>query len=319
MPKSKNFVGLKRRDLLWVAVIVLGLYVIIPQLKSFRNSWHLLVHPNLPFLILSIIFVSLTYFAAAGTYCLLALKPLSYIEELAVQMAAMFVNRLLPAGIGGIGANYEYLKKKGHTSNEAATIVAVNNSLGAIGHFSILIIALLLSASNRVFPISGFKNGLKETVVIGLIVMLLIITMAVIASYKKVNKGLKAFFRQLASYRHKPFVLLFSFLTQVALSLANIYCLFYAAEAVGIHLSFPEILIIFTFGSGIRNVVPTPGGIGGFEAGLVAGFVAYKVSSAEALAAVLLYRLVSFWGPLVIGAAAFIYVESRRWFAVKTA
>ena len=58
-------------------------------------------------------------------------------------------------------------------------------------------------------------------------------------------------------------------------------------------------------------MTPTPGGLGGVEAGLVAGLVAYRVASADALAAVLVYRLVSYWLMLAIGAAAFVIAERR--------
>lgn len=315
MSKTNKVTGFKKRELLWIIVIILALYVIIPQFKSFKSSWHLIAHPNAGYLVLAACFMLLTYFAAAATYCLLSVRKLSYVEELIVQPASMFVNRLLPAGIGGIGANYEYLKKKGHTSNEAATLVAANNSLGVIGHFSIIIVALLLS-SGAVLPHVGYKGGLKRTIAVIAFALLFMIVIGIAFSLRRVKRAASAFLRQLVSYTHKPVTLLFAYLSQVALSLSNIFCLYYSAHAVGIRLSFLAVLLIFTFGSGIRTVVPTPGGIGGFEAGLVAGFVAYKIPSAEALAAVLLFRIISYWAPLILGSISFIYVEGRNWFAV---
>jgi uncharacterized protein (TIRG00374 family) len=96
------------------------------------------------------------------------------------------------------------------------------------------------------------------------------------------------------------------------LTFANVLALTYSAKAVGIHLDFVASLVVFTFGSAVRNITPTPGGLGGFEAGLVAGLIAYKVSSSHALAAVLLYRLISYWLPLVIGFIAFVDVDRRH-------
>jgi uncharacterized membrane protein YbhN (UPF0104 family) len=49
------------------------------------------------------------------------------------------------------------------------------------------------------------------------------------------------------------------------------------------------------------------------EAGLVAGLVVYQVDSAAALAAVLVYRLISYWLPLAAGAAAFAVSHRRKY------
>jgi uncharacterized protein (TIRG00374 family) len=100
----------------------------------------------------------------------------------------------------------------------------------------------------------------------------------------------------------------------MSLTLFNVLCLEYSAAAVGIHLSFITYFIIFTIGAGARNITPTPGGLGGFEAGLVGGFIAYGINSDDALAAALLFRLVSFWLPLVLGLISFVFVQKWGWF-----
>jgi uncharacterized protein (TIRG00374 family) len=83
--------------------------------------------------------------------------------------------------------------------------------------------------------------------------------------------------------------------------------------ALGIHLSFVPTLLILTFGVGAGAATPTPGGLGGFEAGLVGGFVAYDVNASAALAIALLYRLISYWLTLLIGAGAFIFCQRQKW------
>jgi uncharacterized membrane protein YbhN (UPF0104 family) len=46
---------------------------------------------------------------------------------------------------------------------------------------------------------------------------------------------------------------------------------------------------------------------------MVAGLVAYNVPRASALAGVILYRLLSYWLSLVVGAVAFVAVRRQRW------
>jgi uncharacterized protein (TIRG00374 family) len=54
----------------------------------------------------------------------------------------------------------------------------------------------------------------------------------------------------------------------------------------------------------------TPGGLGVVEGSLTVALVAYGGSTQSALSAVLLYRLISFWGLLPAGAACY---AALRW------
>src|SRR5438128_357164 len=98
----------KRRYILLMLVFVLALYVLIPQIGAFKASWHVLSRPVASWTLLAVLMTALTYLAAAGTYCLLAFQPLRYGKTALIQLAAMFINRLLPGGVGALGANYAY-------------------------------------------------------------------------------------------------------------------------------------------------------------------------------------------------------------------
>jgi uncharacterized protein (TIRG00374 family) len=78
-------------------------------------------------------------------------------------------------------------------------------------------------------------------------------------------------------------------------------------------VSFAIVLIVLTIGVAGGTAVPTPGGLGGAEAGLTAGFVAYGLTSNRALAVTLLYRLLTYWLALVIGALAFSVARRLRY------
>ena len=52
-------------------------------------------------------------------------------------------------------------------------------------------------------------------------------------------------------------------------------------------------------------MLPLPGGVGGIDGGLVGALVVYGAPAADAAAAVLAYRLILFWLPLLVGGAAF--------------
>jgi uncharacterized protein (TIRG00374 family) len=56
----------------------------------------------------------------------------------------------------------------------------------------------------------------------------------------------------------------------------------------------------------LGGLLPIPGGIGGIDGGLIGTLVVYGAPASTATAAVLAYRLILFWVPLLLGAVAFV-------------
>jgi uncharacterized protein (TIRG00374 family) len=55
----------------------------------------------------------------------------------------------------------------------------------------------------------------------------------------------------------------------------------------------------------LGGLLPIPGGIGGIDGGLIGALILYGLPAAVTAAAVLSYRVILFWIPLILGAAAF--------------
>jgi uncharacterized membrane protein YbhN (UPF0104 family) len=53
------------------------------------------------------------------------------------------------------------------------------------------------------------------------------------------------------------------------------------------------------------GLLPIPGGIGGIDGGLIGTFIVYGTAAAGTAAAVLAYRVILFWLPLLLGGLAF--------------
>lgn len=316
MTRNKHAFYPDYRHLIGIGLIAIAVYVLLPQLSNFSSSWQLLSHPRPVMAAIAIGLTFATYMAAAGTYCLLAFKSLRYLRTLIVQLAAMAVNRLLPAGIGALGANYLYLKHERHTASQSISMVAINNLLGFTGHALIVATVLLLLPGTA---FSGINHSTAHAVSV-LRVVLLLLAVALAAAWlfgrRKVVKALRDIKTQLFSYRHRPLSLVGALGTSMILTICNVLSLYFCLLALGVHLSFAAVLLVFSFGVGAAAAVPTPGGLGGFEAGLAAGFVAYRVEPSAALAAALLYRLISYWLPLIIGLAALVFCQRRKYFGI---
>ncbi|MBO9533976.1 MAG: flippase-like domain-containing protein [Solirubrobacteraceae bacterium] len=61
----------------------------------------------------------------------------------------------------------------------------------------------------------------------------------------------------------------------------------------------------------LGGLIPVPGGIGGVDGGLVGAFVIYGEPAGASFIAVLAYRVILFWLPLLIGAIAFLQIQRR--------
>jgi putative heme transporter len=56
----------------------------------------------------------------------------------------------------------------------------------------------------------------------------------------------------------------------------------------------------------LANAIPLPGGIGAVEGGMIGSFIAFGVNGSTAVLAVLGYRLISFWLPILPGSIAYL-------------
>jgi uncharacterized membrane protein YbhN (UPF0104 family) len=75
-------------------------------------------------------------------------------------------------------------------------------------------------------------------------------------------------------------------------------------QAVGADVPLSIILMGYLIGQ-LGGLLPLPGGIGGIDGGLIGTLVVYGAPAAATTAAVLLYRVILFWLPLLVGAVAF--------------
>ncbi len=291
--------------------MVLLLYALIPQLGIFHNSWQHLrqLHPS--WVVIAVGLMGLTYAAAALTYCLLALKPLGYRATMLVQLAATFINRLLPGGVGALGINYVYLRRRHLSAALATSTVAINNLLGLIGH-GLLVVLVLLVAADRHQSISPRLGHVPNLIWAVSLVAVVALAGALYIGRQRLRYFMRDIRAQLIAYHEQPWRVVAALLSSMTLTTTNVLCLACSALALSVHLPFVALLLIFSFGLGAGAATPTPGGLGGFEAGLVGGLVAYHIGSAQALAVALLYRLISYWLSMAAGSIAFVIARRHK-------
>jgi uncharacterized membrane protein YbhN (UPF0104 family) len=71
------------------------------------------------------------------------------------------------------------------------------------------------------------------------------------------------------------------------------------------------VLIQAFFVGMLGNLLPIPGGVGGVEGGMIGAFAAFGVDAGLAVVAVLVFRAMTFWLPLLPGVIAFFKLRAR--------
>jgi uncharacterized membrane protein YbhN (UPF0104 family) len=103
------------------------------------------------------------------------------------------------------------------------------------------------------------------------------------------------------NYRHRPMDVLTSTVCNGVCSATSIFAIYASGHAIGVDLSFAAALLAYTFGNIAANLIPTPGGIGAVEAGVYSGLVLVGISGPDATLITLIYRLITYWLPILPG------------------
>lgn len=97
------------------------------------------------------------------------------------------------------------------------------------------------------------------------------------------------------------------------LTLGYVACLDASVRAFGGEVSFAALAVVYVTGNTVGTAVPTPGGLGAVEAALTAGLGAAGLGAGIAVPAVLLFRLLTFWLPIIPGWLAWNRLQRHGW------
>lgn len=293
-------------------LMLLLLYVVVPRVHNFSDSLVVLSHAKVHLILIAAGVIIGTRVLASLIYMQLAFKKLKFWEMFIVEWAGTFTNRLLPAGLGALSVNAAHLYKRGHKLPQAFAVVGMNNIIGFVGH--ILLFEIILFVGKREHFFSGLRvPRLSIEQIVGLIIILTVSALLLLITRIRhyVSKFAKQTINYISKYRRRPHDLSIALLLSMCLTLTYVLTLFLCAQSLNLNIAIGSVFVVFTFGMITTEITPTPGGVIGAEAGLLAAFIAYGVEAGPALACVLLFRLLTFWLPLLPGAFALLYARDR--------
>lgn len=295
-----------------VATIALSAWFLIPQLADVDDIWAQVETASPKWGIAAVAFSLLTY--AAATVSLLGAIPLKlrFGPALAAQLASSFANRVTPAKVGGVATNIRYFQRNGVPTAVSITAVGLNAIVGLVVHVALTLTFLLLASNDQE---SSLPIPSPEVVGIGFAVAVSVILVSTaLPSTRRlltthVVPQLRAGWHSMQTIGHSPGRLIALIAGSTAITLAYLGAMAASLQAFGSTASFPLVALLFLTGSAVANAAPTPGGLGAAEAALIAALSA--VESAEiVIPAVFLYRLVTFWLPILPGWIALTWLRS---------
>jgi len=302
-----------KKLLFYIVILALLVYAVMPKFHQLVLGVKNIRDADFNWILVAFMAIIMTHCAAALVYVILAKHPIKYFKTLAVQLAASFTNRLLPSGIGGISLFIDYLIKKDHKPSEATSVTAMNSVVAITSHLTLLISALFIGHSSFMAVINGRSISARTLIILTILLLFVFIILVRRKPLRrKVFRLIKDIWSNILEYRYHPFRVFGGIVTATAITAAYAIAFYASSHAMGLQLSMIQAFLIFTVGTVLGAAVLTPGGLGGDEAGLIAGIIAYHFDISLAFAAVIIYRFITFWLPIIPGYVAFWILRHTR-------
>ncbi len=287
------------------AVVLAGIgfavHVILPQVKELPAAIHR-VETGSSWWILAAFGVSLiTYVGAAISLQGSLEQHIGFWPAVSTQLATSFTSLMAPQGVGSMTTYIHFLDRQGVQPAAAATAVGLNTVAGVIVHVSTLIGGLLLYGRALVGDIRVpprwelLVAAAVAAIVLGILVWSPLGRKKIIPGLTKARSALGATLRHPA----RAFQL---FGGSALITFSNAIALALTMDAFGRVIPLGKVVAVYLAGAAIASIAPTPGGLGALEAALVAGLTAVGAEAGTAVGGVLVFRLLTFWLPILPGA-----------------
>ncbi|MGZ4499128.1 MAG: flippase-like domain-containing protein [Nocardioidaceae bacterium] len=292
------------RTLVAIACLTGAFYLLLPKLAQVESSWRALQSAHWIWLPVVIAFSVLTYLAGAVSLLGSVATRLPFWPTVLAQGASSFINRVSPANVGGMALNVRYLQKTGVDPTSGVAAVGVNALAGTVVHLALVVVFFTWAGHGLT---KAFKLPSSSKLLLGLAIVAALVGIVMATrqgrrfAARKLLPGIRSSFANLGQVARSPVKLALLFGGSVLVTLAYIGGLVASLVAFGSGASIAEVGAVYLGASIIAAASPTPGGLGAIEAALVAGLTGVGVSPGVAVSAVLVYRLSTYWLPVLPG------------------
>ncbi|WP_369174768.1 YbhN family protein [Streptomyces sp. R28] len=225
----------------------------------------------------------------------------------AEQFAASAANQVLPAGLGAGAVNLRFLMRCDLPIAAAATALAVKGTAGAIVRGAL--IAVLVAAFPGVPHIPPVSGGLMVAVCAAAAVAVALSAGPLRARCRRALAGVRAYIAAVHALPARA-----AALWGGSLAFVTLHCVVLIAVTRAVALPIPpaRVALLYLAAGTVAALLPTPGGLGSLDAALAFALTAVGAPAAAAASAVLGYRLLTVWLPLIPGLVVLGVLVRRR-------
>ncbi|HZN84772.1 MAG TPA: lysylphosphatidylglycerol synthase transmembrane domain-containing protein [Mycobacterium sp.] len=223
----------------------------------------------------------------------------------ALQYAITFINLAVPSTAARVAVGIRFFQRCGLDRTSAITVGALDSFAGFVAQIGLILTILL-------FGLGTLDLNLDETlsydavesllIFLGIVLVLVIAAAMLIPSLRRLVSAAVHLVRtkiwpMLASPRRLIGVLAANVVVELLFSL----CSYLVLASFGQDVAFADVILVNEAVAIFAGIMPVPGGMGVTEAALTAGYTAMGVDSATAVGAAIMYRIITFYLPPVIG------------------
>lgn len=319
-----------RRNLVWLVITLVSLYLVLPSLVATFSSWHEITRFSAASLVAMFV-LQVGVCACLWDLQRLALHKVAWRPVIAAQLASNALSNIAPGG-GPVGAALQYrmfvtagLQRRPVVS----ALTAVNLLVLAVG----LGLPLLSIPALFTGPVNRNLLDAAGTAVVAFVALVAIGTLlkktdrpmvwaATIAQairnwLRKRSEPITDLPQRLLDSREQITTVLDgrwkrALSVTVGRWLLDFLTLEVALVAIGSAAPPSRALMAFAAAKALANIPVTPGGLGFVEAGMTALLTLAGVSPGDAVLATFAYRLFSYWLPLPFGLLGMALAPKRR-------
>lgn len=263
----------------------------------------------------AVAFSALSYFAAAMSLLGFVPERVPFMRTVVAQVAGSFVKIVAPAAVGGVALNTRFLQRSGVRPGLAVASVGASQLFGLGAHILLLLSFGYLTGTEKTASLTP-----SRTVIAGLltVAVLVLVVTAIPFLRKFVSTRLRSLFAgvvpRMLDVLQRPMKLLTGIGGMLLLTGVFVMCLDASIRAFdngNQPLSYASIAVVFLAGNALGSAAPTPGGVGAVEGALTFGLIVAGVPKEVAAPAVLLYRMMTLWVPVLPGWFAFNHLTRK--------
>ncbi|CAL9563776.1 lysylphosphatidylglycerol synthase domain-containing protein [Streptomyces sp. NPDC057837] len=293
----------------------IGAYFLLTQLTHIEFG-PLIANAEWGWVAAAVLFSMASYFAAAMALLGFVPERVPFLRTVAAQVAGSFVKIVAPAAVGGVALNTRFLQRAGVRPGLAVASVGASQLFGLGCHILMLLSFGYLTGTEKTPSLSP-----SRTVIAGLltVAVLVLVVTSVPFLRKFVVTRVRSLFAgvvpRMLDVLQRPQKLVTGIGGMLLLTACFVMCLDASIRAFGdesTSISIASVAVVFLAGNALGSAAPTPGGVGAVEATLTVGLIAVGLPKEVAAPAVLLFRLLTLWLPVLPGWLAFTHLTRKQ-------